>query len=178
MKKSPFLLLDTGPIIKLFELDLWETFIQNRDVTVTRAIAEQAKYASPKYEDIRIDLDPYEAQGLIGIEDVELAKVGDFIDLFKRPYAEQIHEGEKEMLAFLLTSDKAWKICAADGAVFRVLGLLGKAEKGISLEEVLKDIGLFRSNVEWKYTKKFREKYTRLGQIEAIQGKGLKKKQW
>jgi len=50
--------------------------------------------------------------------------------------------------------------------------LLGKAEQGISLEELLQSIGLSQA-LEWQYTKKFREKYTRLGQIDFTQGKGL-----
>ena len=42
----------------------------------------------------------------------------------------------------------------------------------ISLEEILKQIGLYRS-LEWQYTKKFREHYTRLGQKDFIQDRGL-----
>lgn len=61
---------------------------------------------------------------------------------------------------------------AADGAVFRVLGLLGKGEQGISLEEILKEVGLHKK-VEWEYTKKFREKHTRMGQQDSIQGHGI-----
>ena len=76
------------------------------------------------------------------------------------------------MLAFLYSSSVDWLVCAADGAVFRVLGMLGKSEQGISLEEVLKQIGLYR-NIEWQYTKKFREHYTRLGQKDFIQERGL-----
>ena len=53
--------------------------------------------------------------------------------------------------------------------VFRVLGLLGRAEKGISLEEILIQIGLSRV-LKKQYTKRFREKYTNLGQIDSIQG--------
>jgi len=57
--------------------------------------------------------------------------------------------------------------------VFRVLGLLSRAEQGISLEEILVKIGLSQSKLEWEYTKKFREKYTLMGQADSIQDKGL-----
>ena len=36
MKKFKFLLLDAGPIIKLFELGIWDEFISRCDITVTR----------------------------------------------------------------------------------------------------------------------------------------------
>ena len=39
MKKSPFLLLDAGPIIKLFELGIWEVFIGRCDVTFSKTVA-------------------------------------------------------------------------------------------------------------------------------------------
>jgi hypothetical protein len=64
-------------------------------------------------------------------------------------------------------------LCSSDGAVFAVLGLLGRAEQGISLEEVFAQIGFSQSGLEWQYTKKFREKYTRMGKINSIQDKGL-----
>jgi len=79
-----------------------------------------------------------------------------------------IHAGEDETLAFLLNSAETWKVCAADKAVFRVLGFLDMAEQGVSLEEVLSDIGLGRA-LDWKFSKRFREKYTKLGEIDAIQ---------
>jgi hypothetical protein len=40
MKKFQFLLLDAGPIIKLFELGLWDKFIEKCDVTIPRTIVE------------------------------------------------------------------------------------------------------------------------------------------
>ena len=46
MKKYQFLLLDAGPIIKLFELGIWGVFIKRCDVTVSQTVADQAKWAS------------------------------------------------------------------------------------------------------------------------------------
>jgi hypothetical protein len=59
MEKLQFLLLDAGPIIKLFSLGIWDSFIKNCDVTVSQIVADQAKYASQEFEDICIDLEPY-----------------------------------------------------------------------------------------------------------------------
>ncbi len=173
MRKLQFLLLDAGPIIKLFELGIWDTFIKKCDVTISRIVADEAKWVSQEFQDISIDLEHYEEQNLIKIIDVEFSVVKTFYDKFKLLYQADIHDGEKETLAFLCDSSENWLVCSADGAVFRVLGLLGKANQGKSLEEILQKVGLSRQNLEWKYTKKFREKYTRLGQVDSIQGKGL-----
>jgi hypothetical protein len=178
-KKYQFLLLDAGPIIKLFELDIWDTFIQRCDVTVSRIVANEAKYASQEPQDIRIDLEPYADKGLIQIVDTEPSVVKAFLDKLPQSDAYIVHDGEKETLATLTNSSEDWKVCAADKAVFRVLGYLGRAEQGLSLEETLNAIGLQPgvnwNNVSpknrkwWRYSKGFREENTELGERDFIQ---------
>jgi hypothetical protein len=59
MKKFRFLLLDAGPIIKLFSLGIWEEFLKHCDVTISRIIAEdQALYTEDGCQ--HINLNPYE----------------------------------------------------------------------------------------------------------------------
>ncbi len=70
MKKFQFLLLDAGPIIKLFEMDIWDEFIKRCDVTISKIVADEAKWASQEFQDIRIDLEPHEQQGVIKIIDL------------------------------------------------------------------------------------------------------------
>jgi len=182
MKKFQFLLLDAGPIIKLFELNLWERFIEMCDVAISRIVVDQAKYASQEFEDVRVDLEPYEKQ--IRIFDSDLSEVKTFYDKFNLRYKSDIHPGEKETLAFLCNSSENWRMCSADHVVFKILGLLGKAEQGISLEEILKDVGLPcpvnwekitpMDREHWRYSKKFREKWTHKGQVDFIQEQGLR----
>ena len=173
MKKYQFLLLDAGPIIKLFELGIWEVFVNRCDVTISQTVADQAKWASQEAQDIRIDLDPYAHQGRIKIIDIDASLAKSFFDRFDRLLQAEVHPGEKETLAFLCDSTEDWKLCSGDGAVFQVLGLLGKAEQGVSLEDILGQIGLSRGDLGWEYSKRFRAKYTRLGQADSIQGRGL-----
>jgi len=106
MKKFPFLLLDTGPIIKLFELGVWDEFITKCDVNVSRTVAEEAKYAGQEFEDICIDLKLYEEQNLVKIVDVELSKIRAFHQMFDLQYKVIIHSGEEETLAFLYNSSE------------------------------------------------------------------------
>jgi hypothetical protein len=135
-------------------------------------VAEEAKWASREIEDIPIDLDAFNADGRIRIQDIELAVVKAFHDKFDRLYKAQLHDGETETLAFLHSSPETWLICTADAAVFRTLGVLDRSEQGISLQEALAQIGLGR-DLEWKYTERFRQKYTTWGQRDSIQGTGL-----
>lgn len=173
MKKYQFLLLDAGPIIKLFELALWDTFIEKCAVTISRTVADEVKWASGELEDVRIDLASYEENGQIQIVDLDASVVKAFYDQFNRVLKAEIHSGEKGTLAFLCNSFEDWLLCSGDAAVFRVLGLLGKGEQGISLEEVMQKIGLSKGHLAWEYTKRFRERYTNMGQADSIQGKGL-----
>ena len=57
-----------------------------------------------------------------------------------------------------------WLISSADAIVYRVLGGLRRRHQGISLEEVLDEIGLQRP-LAYQYTEKFRDKWTHRGFI-------------
>jgi len=105
---------------------------------------------------------------------LDLSLVKTFYDRFDLQYRVEIDDGEKEILAFLCDSDEDWRACSSDHAIFRVLGLLGKADQGVSLQEVLDSIGLSKGNLELEYTKSFREKWTRKGQADSIQEKGIR----
>jgi len=86
MKRFQFLLVDAGPIIKLFQLGIWDEFIARCDVTVSRIVAEEAQYAKGCDEDVYINLESYEAQGHIKIIDVELSQVRNFHQQFDFQY--------------------------------------------------------------------------------------------
>jgi hypothetical protein len=173
MKKFQFLLLDAGPIIKLFELGLWNTFIERYEVTITRTVVEQCIYTSQTeaQEYINFPFEEAAEKGVIRIVDVSPSEVKSFVDKFKLTPRYLIHPGEDETLAYLFRPTDC-AVCAADKVIFEVLGLLGKGEQGVSLEELLKAIGHSR-NLEWRFTKKFREKYTHEGQINNVQDQGL-----
>ena len=174
MKKLQFLLLDAGPIIKLFELGIWKTFIERYEVTITRTVVEQCIYArqSEGLEFIDFPFEQAAEKELIKIVDVTPSEVKSFDDKFKITPKYLLHPGEDETLAYLLKATDDYAVCAADKVIFIVLGLLGRGEQGVSLEELLKAIGMGRS-LEWRFTKKFREKYTAAGRIDAAQSQGL-----
>jgi hypothetical protein len=183
MKKFQFLLLDAGPIIKLFELNKWDAFIKKCDVTIARTVAEQEVVFATK-EDGKdyIDLLHYEKQNLIKVIDVDASVVKDFYDKTSLTGKYDIHEGEEETLAFLCSSSQSWRVCSADHVVFRVLGKLSRSDQAISLEELLESVGLGPppawknlnpTDRDWKYTKGFRKRWTQKGREDFIQDQPL-----
>lgn len=167
MKKFQLLMLDAGPIIGLFEMGLWDKFVEKCDVVIGRTVAREAQYARRETADVHIDIQPYE--GKITVIDVDTAKVRNFRTNYLNKCNYRIDDGEMELLAMLFSSEKPYKLCTADGPVFQILARYNKMEQGLSLEEVLNEVGLSRSQLSWIYTKKFREKHTKLGQMDAIQ---------
>jgi len=173
MKNYQFLLLDAGPIIKLFELDLWNQVLERCKITITRTVADEAVFIGNEEQKEYLPLlETYEKSGRLTIIDPDISAVGIFLSQFDDSYQSIIHDGEKDSLAFLSHNSKEYQICSSDGAVFRILGLLGLKEQGVSLEKLLADLGMSQK-LEWKYTEKFRTKFSKEGGTDSIQGRGF-----
>ncbi len=174
MKRLSFLLLDANVVIYLFEQGLWERLIEACDVHLARTVIEEAHF----YEDddgLRHDFDANEWEKDITIFEVPIVDVEAFCNRFDASYMEKLDPGEAESLAWLVRSTQETKICSSDAIVFRVLGNVDRSEQGLSLEEVLKAVGLGRP-LSWQFTKKFRDKWTAEGVKESLQGTGLTKR--
>ncbi|UCF42401.1 MAG: hypothetical protein JSV99_07290 [Planctomycetota bacterium] len=171
MKKFQFLLLDAGPIIKLFQLGVWGEFIEKCHATIACTVVEQCihKGGGDALDYIDFPFEEADVKGLIKIVEVEPSEVKAFYDESHVEGRYIIDGGEQETLAFVHRQSEDWKVCSTDRAVYSVLGFLGKGELGVSLEEILKEVGLSKGKLEWKYTRKFREKFTRKGEVDAVQ---------
>jgi hypothetical protein len=168
MKKFRCLLLDAGPIIELHRLKLWGRFLECCEVTVARTVAEdEAQFTGEGLDKEHFDFTDDIAQNRIQVVDLDLPVVAAFRKTIPIALA-QVDPGELVTLAFLVSQDLSWKVCAADNAVFRVLGYLGRGGQGISLEEILKEIGL-EQNLKKQFTKNFRKDCTKQGEAEGIQ---------
>ena len=174
MKRLKFLLLDADVVIKIFELGLWDQIIEHCDIHISRTIIEnEALYYKSGEIHERINLTPHKENKIITEVDIQLSELNDFRNKFGLNYLDRLHSGETESLAYLNTKDEPFLLCSADKIVFRVLPQLNRAEQGISLEEVLQQVGLGRS-LEKHFTKAYREIWTKKGQEEMIRGIGLK----
>jgi len=121
-----------------------------------------------------IDLNEDVSSGLITPFSVSLTDLKKFQSRFDSLYISQIDPGELEALAYLCGSSEQFKISSGDAIVYRVLTQLNMADRGISLEEILTQVGLQRTKVAWPYTKSFREKYGQEGFKDLMQGRGLR----
>jgi hypothetical protein len=175
MPALKLLILDANEVIYLHETGLWQPVLARCEVYLARTIAEdEAKFYRGSEANEIIDLSEDITQGRVRVFERTITELKEFTDLFDPVYVEALDPGEAESLAYLVQSKDTLLISSGDAIVFRVLGLLGRSDQGISLEEILQRVGLGRA-VAKQYTKQFRERFTREGGQDSIRGRGLKK---
>lgn len=175
MPKLKLLILDANVVIYLHQQNLWQPVLQRCEVHLSRIVAEQeVRYYEGDEYDESIDLSADIASGACQVFDVSIAELKTFRDRFDSNYLGDLDDGEAESLAFMFSANGGHIISSADAIVFRVLGNLNEADRGLSLEEILQTIGIGRGGLPYQYTKAFRDKYTSIGQQDMIQGRGRK----
>ncbi|MGD0093975.1 MAG: hypothetical protein ABSE73_29045 [Planctomycetota bacterium] len=176
-KKFKLLLLDTGIVIGLHDLKLWDQVVEACEIILPETVVEEAKFCgkSAEYQE-DIDLAPAINAGRIKTISVDTNGLEAFRLQFDPTYLERLDPGETEALAYLTTHAETCLVCSADAIVFKVLGRLHRGEQGISLEAILSRIGFGRKLEEWRFTEAFRQRYTKEGQTDMLTGRGLKKK--
>ena len=107
--------------------------------------------------------------------DVPSSQLSGFLDKFDPTYLDRLDAGESDSLAFFLNqldNGENWYISSSDAIVYTVLGRLHLSERGISLEEILYQIGRGRG-LKKQYSKEFRIKATKKGEQDGIMDIGL-----
>jgi hypothetical protein len=177
MPKLKLLILDAGVVIKLHELGLWNVVVEKCDVYLSKIVAEREvkfHHADDEEWGEDIDLRALIETKKITIFEVTAADVSEFRKSFEDSYFVDLDDGEAESLSFLFKQQQDFLISSGDAIAYKVLGNTGRTDYGISLEEILKRIG-FTKDLSWQYTQAFREKYSRDGSLDMIQGRGAKK---
>jgi len=173
-KSESLLLLDANVIIHLFKLHIWETVIARRDVCLGGTVVSEAHfYKTDEGERIDFDFGTYVDAGQVRRFDVMVSEAQTFCAKFTPLFSDQIHPGELELLVRLSANPSEYHLCSSDAIVFRVLGALRIAERGISLEDVLSQIGLGRP-LPYQFSREFRNRWTKKGFQEGLRGLGLK----
>ena len=173
-KRLSFLLLDANIIIELWRLGLWNKLIELCDTHVGKTVVGEADFfldASGNH--VAIDLSADIASQRIQVFQVEFSELDKFRNQYDPSYLAKLDPGETEALVKLLSLPSDWRLCSADGIVFKVLTNVRRGEQGISLEEVLGQLGMSRP-LKKQYTKEFRTEKTKLGAIDSIQNRGRK----
>jgi len=173
-KKFSLLLLDANVVIHLFKLGIWQRLIERCDVHLAGTVVEEAQfYADDDGERHYIDLSRDIDSGAISTFDILPSQLQAFRERFDPGYFERLDPGETESLVSVMENPEDALLCSADKIVYRVLGNLRLGEAGISLEEVLKQIGLGRA-LRREFTREYRLEWTLRGSSERIQGIGLR----
>ena len=175
MPKLKLLILDANVVIFLFENDLWQQVLARCEIHLSRIVAEdEVRYYHGKEADKEIDLSNDVTQGRVHLFDLTPTDLKTFVDQFDPLYLDRLDPGESESLAFLVIAKDEYLISSGDAIVYRVLGNLNRGHQGISMEEVLQQIGMTRSKIPRQYSKQFREATTKEGEQDSIRGRGMK----
>ena len=175
MPRLKLLLFDANVVIELHRLGLWGKVIDQCDIYLTRTVAyDESQFweddcGQRYYFDLNNDIE----NGKIECIDISNLQLSKFFAKFSPVYLEKLDPGEAESLALLVLRQEKWLISSADIIVYKVLGSLAMGDRGVSLEEVLISIGMKRNDLDWQYTRRFREKYTKKGERDGITGLGL-----
>ena len=178
MPKLKLLILDAGVVIKLHEWELWQQVIAKCDVHLSSIVAcHESKYCRMEADEWSQDIDLGQAiaDKQITVFAMSPAHILAFKNRFDSNYFCDLDDGEAESLAYIVSQPTLdFKISSGDAIVYKTLGNLNIVEQGISLEEVLQNIGLSRKINEFQYTKAFRDRMSAVGATDRVQGRGFK----
>lgn len=175
MKKFRLLLLDANVVIEISRHCLWDRVVLQCEVHLSRTVVSEAQfYLNANGERCEIDLTHHIEAGSITVFDVVSSDVAALRGRFDPTYFEKLDPGETESLGYLLKQSGECHICSSDKIVYRVLGNLKCSEHGVSLEEILNQIGLGR-RLARQFTKNYRDEWTQKGFQDGLGGIGLHK---
>jgi hypothetical protein len=174
MPKLKLVMLDANVIIKLHEIGLWDKVVATIDIHLAQTVVDEAHFwTDAAGERQEIDLRPDTEAKRITVFAMDAVELASFLARFDPVYRPEIDPGEMESIAWMEKSKEEYVFSSADLAVYRVLGLLGRGDQGISLEELLQRIGNTKQ-LEPRFSKVVREKFTKEGVQDQVRGRGLK----
>ena len=168
-------ILDANVVIKLHELQLWHRVRAKCQVHLAETVVQEVDYYEINAQQIWIDKQALRSE--CAPFSVTPEQVRCFLSQFDRSYQDRLDLGELESLVYLFSQRTApghLLICSADSIVWQILGCLNKPDHGISLEELLKQLGLTK-HLERQYTEDFRVHWSKRGSQDWIQGRGKKR---
>jgi len=170
-----YLLLDADVTIYLHEIDLWKAFKKRFEIYVSATVAdEEVRFYPDKFgKHIPIKLSTEKVELL----EMDAAKANNIVySIIDKSTGPDIHIGEIESFALIIEKQfENLKLCTGDGAAIKAACLLGIKERIISLEEAMTRGGM-KKKIKRHFTKDAMKKWKKKGEINLIQGVGLRKK--
>lgn len=156
MTPKPHLIIpDADVIIDLHSLGVWEAFIEAYQVHIAEYVltnevlfyvAKRTRYSDDEedyYEEkCPIDLSAEIASGRVITIDPSASELYGIEAKAKRFGAPDIDEGEKHTIAAVHADESGLCVCLKDRAAIEYAGLIGLAERCISVEVALNNCGL------------------------------------
>ncbi|MCC7354419.1 MAG: hypothetical protein IT330_11750 [Anaerolineae bacterium] len=171
------LLPDADVIIYAHKIKVWSVLKEKVRIVVPSVILhKEAIYSETDAEWTQIDLPGQVARGEIAEIGATTKEINEVLSKFDVVAREALHIGELEALALLLSGRAAGALfCSADKAAIQSLALLGLSEQGVSLEGVLRSVGLSRP-LQHQYTESYFRRHIGIGKERRIKGEGLANK--
>lgn len=174
--KQTYLLLDADVVIETYTLGIWQTLIERCKVLLPSIVVhDEALFFQRDINGIPQEINLpmlVDADKVIEVA-ATTEEIIAFRALFDRVFIETLHDGEVEALA-LLNVGKVFGglFCTGDARAIQALAMAGMSERGISLETLLKSIGLSR-RLRKQFTGRFFKQNLVTGQMNRITGQGL-----
>ena len=172
------ILVDANVIIELHLVERWEVYTREHSVAIPQIIAKEALFSDSG--DIRRKRIAEITQNAItsgnilefSADEEELLRLNEhFDDLF----LENIHAGEYEALALLLTNRcQEYNFCSADAVALRAAAMLGLSDRCVCLDNTLREIG-YQCSLSHQFCQDFMDRCLTQGSQDLITGLGMRR---
>lgn len=175
--QSELLLVDTCVVLHACELGVWNILTSNLGIAVPRTVVDEViqQLREEKFDDISLDIEREAREGRIAEPSLPASELEIVRQRAGPKFRGVLDDGELECLACLLHDKyRCSRVCSSDAVVYRFLGWIQQEAKGVSLEEVLGQLGGPRRKLLKQLTRSFREDWSRRGFQEAWQSGVIK----
>lgn len=172
-------LLDANVIIEAHARGVWALLMERVTLVVpSTVLAEATHYFEPDTGmRVEIHLEPSVQQGHIREVSASPEQLARLLDHFDPVFVQRMDPGETEALTWLLAEElEDCLFCSSDGPAIRALNLLSMPDRGISLETLLRRVGLER-RLARPFDERFYQEMRARGAEEFVRGEGLRRQQ-
>lgn len=173
--KHRCVLLDANIVIEAHALEIWTDLKEKYDLVIPSIVVidEVRYFRSSKRVSKPIRLGEEVTTGEIFQLTATVEEYAEINRVFASWFIQALDPGETEALA-LLRANRAPDacFCTSDGPAIKALAMLGLSDLGISMEILMKKIGLTK-NLRRQFSEEFFRVNIRLGQTNRITGEGL-----
>ena len=163
MLKLKLWLLDADVIIDLLAMDAFDKLVDLHDIhAASSVIGEITHYWQ---EDIKIPVDfenQYVQSGLVKELSASADEIKDVLSKLPQLQQNALGAGELESLAILIR-DNDLTFCTHDALAIRVMPFLDLADRGISVESLLRKSGLQRNDLKDCHTDEYHKSNLSIG---------------